>query len=303
MDYEGFFYFEPFTDDFSRHFKVEKIYYQGKTEFQRVQIFGCKVFGRVLFLDGKIQSAEIDEFVFHEALVHPALISHPSPTKVLVIGGGEGATIREVLRHDGVEKAVMVDIDRKLVELCQEYLPPWSAGSFSNSKTRLLFGDAKEYLAGVNEEFDVIVSDLTEPVREGPSVYLFTREFFSRVDAALNEDGIFVLQAGSTDPYYNNFFASCAKTLGEIFPLVRPYWTFVFSFGMPWGFIVASKKEDPVALDEQEISRRIEKRGIEGLRFYHPGLHRSLFSLPLYLLQDLKKGRILTDKEPFIWEV
>lgn len=303
MEYEGFFYFEPFTDGFSRHFKVEKIYYQGRTEFQRVQIFSSKVFGRILFLDGKIQSAELDEFVFHEALVHPALITHLSPARVLVIGGGEGATIREVLRHNAVEEAVMVDIDRKLVELCKEYLPEWSAGSFSDKKTHLLFGDANEYLAGVKGEFDVIISDLTEPVKEGPSVYLFTREFFSRIEAALRENGIFVLQAGSTDPYYNNFFASCAKTLEELFPLVRPYWTFVFSFAMPWGFIIASKKEDPLTLDEDRISKRVEEREIKGLRFYHPGLHSSLFSLPLYLLNDLKKGRVLTDKEPFIWEV
>jgi spermidine synthase len=299
---EGLFYFEPFTADFSRQLKVDKIYYQGKTEYQLVQLFHNKIFGKVLFLDGKIQSAQIDEFIFHEALVHPALIIHAAPRKVLIIGGGEGATLREALRHSCVEKTVMVDIDKKLVELCQEHMPEWSDGAFSDSRTQLIFGDARRYIEKTEQKFDVIVSDLTEPVNEGSSIYLFTREFFKKIYHSLEKDGIFVLQAGGTDPFYNQFFSSCAKTLEEIFPLVRPYWTFVFSFNNPWGFILASKKTDPLEQDEKEISKRIRSRGIKNLKFYHPGFHQSLFSLPVYLMKALKKGRILTDKKPFIWE-
>lgn len=299
---EGFYYFEPFTGDFARYFKIEKIYYQGRTKYQFVQLFRNKVFGKVLFLDGKIQSAQIDEFIFHEALVQPALLTHVSPRKVLVIGGGEGATIREVLRHNTVKKVVMVDIDKNLVELCQKYLPEWSDGSFSNVKTRLVFDDANRYVKRVKQKFDVIISDLTEPVRGGPSVYLFTKEFFKKIFLILKEDGIFVLQAGCTDPFYYEFFTSCAKTLEGIFPLVRPYWTFVFSFSFPWGFIIASKKEDPLELEEKEITRRIRDREVRNLKFFHPALHKSLFSLPLYLIRALKIGRVLTDEKPYIWE-
>jgi len=301
--FDGFYYFEPFTDDFSRHFKVDKIDYQGRTKYQLVQFFQSKVFGKILFLDGKIQSAQIDEFVFHESLVHPALITHDAPQKVMIIGGGEGATLRETLRHSSVEKAVMVDIDKKLVELCQEYMPEWSDGAFSDTRTQLIFGDARRYVEKTKQKFDVIISDLTEPVKAGPSVYLFTKEFFKKIFLDLKEEGLFVLQAGSTDPYYYHFFASCAKTLKEIFPLVRPYWTFIFSFGLPWGFILASKNNDPLELDEKKVSQRIRSRGVKNFKFYHPGFHKSLFSLPLYLIKALKKGRILTDKNPFIWEV
>jgi len=299
---EGFFYLETFTADFFRQLKVDKIYYQGKTEYQLVQLFHNRIFGKILFLDGKIQSAQIDEFIFHESLVHPALMTHVAPRKVLIVGGGEGATLREALRHSAVERAVMVDIDKKLVELCQEHMPEWSAGAFSDSRTQLIFGDARRYMERTEQKFDVIISDLTEPVKEGPSVYLFTKDFFEKIFNALNEDGVFVLQAGGTDPFYNRFFASCARTLEEIFPLVRPYWTFIFSFNNPWGFILASKKTDPLEQDEKVISERMRSRGIKGLKFYHPGFHQSLFSLPVYLIKALKKGKVLTDKNPFIWE-
>jgi spermidine synthase len=299
---EGLFCVELFTADFARQLKVEKIYYQGKTKYQLVLLFQNNIFGKVLFLDGKIQSAQVDEFIFHEALVHPALITHAAPKKVLIIGGGEGATLRETLRHSTVEKVVMIDIDKKLVELCQKHLPEWSDGAFSDSRTRLRFGDARRYIERTTQKFDVIVSDLTEPVKEGPSVYLFTKEFFEKTFQTLKEDGIFVLQAGGADPFYYQFFTACAKTLKEIYPLVRPYWTFVFSFCNPWGFILASKKTDPFQLDEKRISERMRSRGIKNLKFYHPGFHRSLFSLPVYLIKALKKGRILTDKKPFIWE-
>jgi len=299
---EGFYYFETFTSDVARYFKVDKVYYQGKTKYQFAQLFYNKVFGKVLFLDNKIQSAQIDEFIFHEALVHPALFTHDSPQEVLLIGGGEGATLREILKHAPVSKAVMVDIDRELVELCQEYLPEWSDGSFSHPKTKLIFGDARKYLKKVEQKFDVIISDLTEPVSAGPSIYLFTREFFELVFQGLKEEGIFVLQAGSADPYYYHFFASCAKTLKSIFPVVRPYRAFVFSFSLPWGFIIASKKNDPLGLAERELAKRMHSRGVGNLRFYHPTFHRSLFSFPAYLVSSLKKGKMLTDKKPFIWE-
>lgn len=302
MTREGFYYLESFTENFCRLLKVEKLLYQGRTKHQLVHCFHNKIFGKVLFLDKKIQSAQIDEYIFHEALVHPALLTHSSPKKVLIIGGGEGATLREVLKHDSLERVNMLDIDRELVELCKEYLPEWSGGAFSNPKTKLIFHDARRYIEKTRQKFDVIISDLTEPLRAGPSVFLFTKEFFMKIFEALNKDGIFVLQAGSADPHYHHFFTSCAKTLEAIFPLVRPYLTFIFSFSLPWGFVLASKKEDPLKLDEKELLRRIRQRRIQKLRFYHPGLHRSLFSLPLYLVQALKQGKILKDKKPFIWE-
>ena len=300
---EGLYFFELFTENVIKGIKVEKLLYQGKTKYQFVQIFSNSFLGKVLFLDKKIQSAQIDESIYHESLIHPALITHPSPKKVLIIGGGEGATLREVLRHQSVERTIMVDIDEELVRLCQKYLPEWSQGAFTHQKTRLVFDDARRFIESTDEKFDVVVSDLTEPLKEGPSLYLFTKEFFSHIYQALEEDGLFVLQAGSTDPIYHEFFASCVRTLHEIFPLVRPYWSFIFSFGLPWGFVLASKKEDPLRLSEEEILLRLEKRKVQNLKLFHPPLHKCFFALPLYLAEGLKEGKILTDSEPFIWKL
>ncbi len=300
---EESYFFEPFTESFGRRLKVDKFYYQGKTKYQFVQCFYNKFLGKVLFLDKKIQSAQIDEYIYHESLVHPVLITHPSPRDVLVMGGGEGATIREVLRHSTVEKVIMVDIDRELVELCQKYLPEWSEGAFSNPKTDLIFEDARQFIESTRDKFDVIISDLTEPIKQGPSVFLFTQEFFSRNSEALKEDGLFVLQAGSADPSYNQFFCSLAKTLEKVFPVVRPYWTFVLSFSTPWGFVLASKAKDPLDLREDDIAQRMRERKVSKLKYYHPGFHQSYFALPLYLVESLKQGKVLTDKKPFIWKL
>jgi len=300
---EGFYFLERYTEHFLRSIRVEKVIYEGRTKFQYVQIFSNKLLGKTLFLDLKIQSAEIDEFVYHESLVHPAMMTHPRPRDVLIIGGGEGATLREVLRHGDVEKAVMVDIDRKLVHVCRKYLPEWSAGAFSDPRTKVVFGDAARYVEKTGEKFDVVVSDLTEPVHGGPSIYLFTKEFFEKIAGILKEEGVFVLQAGSSDLFYQKFFSSCVRTLEEVFPLVRPYWTFMFSYNSPWGFALASRKADPLKAAEKVLEERGRQRGVEGLRYYHPGLHRGMFALPLYLQEGFRKGRVLTDASPFIWEL
>lgn len=297
------FYTEVFTQDYLRKFKVEKVFFEGRTKFQFVHCFANALFGKVLFLDRKIQSAEVDEFIYHESLVHPALMTHPEPQKILVFGGGEGATLRETYRHSTVESVTMVDIDEELIGICKEHLPEWSKGAFENQRTQLVIGDARQFAGETQDRFDVVISDLTEPIEGGPSVYLFTQEFFEKIDSVLNDDGIFVMQAGSTDPTYTEFFASCVKTLGHVFPIVRPLWTFVFSFAGPWGFVIASKKEDPLGLAESDLKNRADSRGVEGLKFYHSGLHRGLFALPGYLIKEQDKGRVLTDKVPFIWEL
>ncbi len=299
---QGFYFIEPFTEDFLRILKAERVLFQGRTKFQLVHCFKSRIFGKMLFLDGRIQSAQVDEAIFHETLVHPGLIVHPRPEKVLILGGGEGATLREVLRHGCIKRASMVDLDRELVEICRSFLPEWSKGSFSDSRANIIFGEARQYIKKTRQKFDVIISDLTEPLRGSPSVLLFTKEFFSRVHAILDEEGVFVLQAGSADPHYFQFFASCVKTLDAIFPVVRPYWTFMFSFSLPWGFVLASKRVDPLALREEDIARRLCERRVRRLKFYHPRLVQALFSLPDYLVRAIKKGRILDDKAPFIWE-
>lgn len=298
----GILWYEEYFTPYLRYdYLVKNIIYQGNTRFQHVDIVDLYSFGKTLFLDGKIQSAEIDEAIYHESLVHPALFTHPKPQKVLILGGGEGATLREVLRHPEPKKAQMVDIDEELVLLCERYLPKWSKGAFQDERTEIFYKDARGFVENSKEKYDVIISDLTEPLEGGPSQRLFTLEFYKAVFDTLSDNGVFVTQSGSAGPLYNELIASITETLREIFPYVSPYKAFVFSFQMPWGFVLASKSRDPSKIREREIDERMKRGNFEDLLFFSPSHFNPLFKLPLYLVNAIKKGRVLTDENPFIW--
>lgn len=282
-------------------YQVNRVIYSGKTQFQHVDIVDLEMFGKTVFLDYKIQSAAVDEYIYHESLVHPVLASHPCPKRVMIAGGGEGATLREVLKYQTVERAVMVDIDQKFVELCKIHLPEWHQGAFEDPRSDVIYADARRYIFEGDERFDVVISDLTEPLEEGPSQLLFTSEFYRQVFDRLEDDGMIVVQSANADPVYADFVASIARTLEEIFPIVRVYWAFVLSFQMPWAFTVASKRIDPALLLEKEIEDRLRERGVSGLRYYNPSLHPAMFRLPLYLRDILARGRVLTDAEPYVY--
>ncbi len=302
MSDDGLWFLESFTKNQLHSFKVKRIISSFYTKFQKVDIVELEIFGKTLFLNGKIQSAEIDEFIFHESLVLPSLLTHPSPSNALIIGGGEGATLREVLKDKELKNAVMVDIDKELVEECEKNLPEWSNGAFKDKRAEIYFEDGKKFVEETARKFDIVILDLSEPVEDAPSVELFTKEFYQKIFSVLKDDGILSVQAGSTDPFYCQFFSSITKTLQSVFPIVRPYWTFVFSFRMPWGFVYASKRFDPIKVDEKEIKERMEKRGINSQKFYHPGIHKALFSLPLYLIESIKSASIITKENPFLWK-
>jgi spermidine synthase len=164
---------------------IRMIHYASQTRFQRMEIMESGSYGRCLVLDGKMQSSIIDEFIYHEGLVHPAMLTHPNPKRVFIVGGGEGATLREVLRHKSVEYCMMVDIDREVVEKSKELLPEWHRGAFDDPRTDLRFMDARKYLEETQDSYDVIIIDISEPVEEGPAYLLFTREFYEIVKERL----------------------------------------------------------------------------------------------------------------------
>jgi len=298
---DGLWFWEEFTENLLYGYRVKEFIFSGRSRFQKIDILELGVFGKTLFLDHKIQSAQVDEFIFHESLVHTGMITHGSPEKVLIIGGGEGATLREVLRSSSVKRAVMVDIDGELVELCKRHLPEWSAGAFDDPRAEVIIDDAYDYIKNTEEKFDLIISDLTEPLEGGPSVKLFTREYYHLLRQHLNEGGVITVQSGSADPYYHQFFVSVASTLKEVFPVVRPYWAFVFSFNMPWGFNLASTLTDPLDLDEEEVIRRLNTLGLDDLKYLTPSLFLSSFSMPAYILPSLKKAHPITEANPFLW--
>ncbi len=206
---------------------------QARTPYQQVEILETASYGKCLVLDGRIQSSERDEFIYHEALVHPGLLAVDGPPRsALVIGGGEGATLREFLRYPSLRRAVMVDIDAEVVALCRRYLPEMHQGAFDDPRTEVVHEDARAWLERATEPFDLIVSDLVEPLEEGPACRLYSREFYQLVHDRLTPGGVFTMQAGMTKVGDLGFFTAVHRTLREVFPVVA-------AFGIGMGITVA----------------------------------------------------------------
>lgn len=288
-------YLNPFH---ARMLGVNKYVFSGSTRFQKVDIIDTYPFGRCLMLDNKIQSSEFDEYVYHEALVHPPMILHANPESVLIIGGGEGAVLRETLGYPEVSSAIMIDIDEEVAELCKKYLIGWHQGSFNDSRVILKHMDARAYLEETENKFDVIISDLTEPVDAGPSYLLFTREFYRLVKTKLKPGGILVLQAGSFCPSCLTVHSALRNTLKTCFNTVSSYYTFISSFETTWGFIIASDGRDPLSLSQPEIDAFLAERSIK-TRFYDGLIHKGLFIIPQNILEIFsKERRIIEDDHP-----
>ncbi|MEW6386891.1 MAG: hypothetical protein AB1491_05175 [Thermodesulfobacteriota bacterium] len=271
----------------------------GRSPFQEYEIFVSSVWGRVLILDGRLQSAEKDEFIYHEALVHPALAAHPEPRRVLVLGGGEGATLREVLRYAGVSRAVMVDLDEELVQVCQEWLPTFHGGAFDDPRAELVFADARAWLAAQGDaSFDVILVDLPEPLEAGPALLLFTKEMYELARRKLAPRGLMAVQSGSAG-ILARLMPDLHCTLGTVFPQVLAYAAFVPSFLDLYGFHLAGS-EDFAWPGPAAVAARLKSQGVTGLGWFGPEMSPGLPFLPVYLQERLRReGRLLTDAAPF----
>ena len=249
-----------------------------RTKYQQVEIGDTELFGRILILDGKIQSSQYDEYIYHEALVHPAMLVCPAPRRVLVTGGGEGATLREILKYPSIEKLVMVDLDQEVVEICRELLTSWHRGSFDDNRVELLYMDARQYLEETDQLFDVIISDVPEPVEAGPALKLFTRQYFELIGKRLTAKGSFALQAGDYGLPFIEAHSAIYHTIRQIMPFAQSYRAFVPSFNTEWGFIVAAAEE--LTMPEGEVLDRLIKENSLDLRYFDSETARSIFALP-----------------------
>lgn len=296
--------------------------FSGQTRYQKVEVYDTVPFGRLLLLDGKTQSTEADEYVYHEALVHPAMLAHPDPRRIFIGGGGEGATLREALTHRSVERAVMVDLDGEVVALCREYLPQWHQGAFEDPRTELLHEDARAYLEREQEPFDVMVLDLVDPMEAGPAYKLYTQEFYQLASSRLGPQGTLVVQSGpaisgmmlpnstmaqgETTPGVltdlSRGFTALCHTLATVFPVVVGYSAVVPAFGGAWSFVLASKgTDDPSAWPPEEVDRRVAARISRELRFYDGVTHRGLFSLPKPLREAVAREKwVVTEDRPLM---
>jgi spermidine synthase len=243
-------------------FAVEGEAFSGRTRFQDVQILDTTEYGRMLVLDGHVQSVEDDEGIYHESLVQPAMLLHPEPKRVLIIGGGEGATAREVLRHPSVQQVTMVDLDGELVELCREHLPQWHAGAFDDPRVQLVVGDGLRFIAEDAGGWDVIILDLVDAYEQGPSEALFATAFFSNVRAKLAPGGVVGVQAMEFSATCPDDHLIVRRNFAPVFKHFLSYTTFVPSFWCEWGYLLGSDIHDPAALTAAEVDARIAARDL-----------------------------------------
>jgi spermidine synthase len=256
-------------------FKARRSLYRGRSRFQRIEVFENDAFGRVLFLDGLVQTTEKDEFFYHEMLVHPALLRHPRPRRVLIIGGGDGGALREVLRHP-VEKATLVEIDGRVIEVCKEHFG-WLRPALRGGRAEIVVDDGNVFLNRTRDRFDVILVDSSDPV--GPSTVLHQKAFYERVKRRLSPGGIAAAQAGAL-LYHLDSHRRKNAFLRTLFRHAHFYIGPVPTYpGGMWCYVFCSDRILPLG--------RL-RRAPAGLRYYNPEVHRAAFALPNLLAEKLR---------------
>jgi spermidine synthase len=271
---------ESLYPEWKQSFAIEQVIYEEKSEFWDLTIFENKRFGRVLAIDHAIQLTESDEFIYHEMMAHVPLLAHGMAKSVLIIGGGDGGLLREVLRHEYLEKIVQVEIDPAIIELSKKYLPSVSLGAFDNPRAKVIVQDGAKYVKETEEMFDIILCDSNDP--EGPAKVLFTSEFYGDCKKRLNPNGIFVNQNGV--PFMQK--SELALTIEGRKPhfknvefFVAPVPTYVGGF-MAFGWASDKKYRTSEALLQDRLLRLKGK-----MRYYTPALHKASFALPAFMNQ------------------
>ncbi|MEN4768714.1 polyamine aminopropyltransferase [Duffyella gerundensis] len=277
-------WFETLHPGFGQYFTVDDVLYREKTAHQDLIIFQNAAFGRVMALDGVVQTTERDEFIYHEMMTHVPLLAHGAAKKVLIIGGGDGAMLREVSRHTAIEQITMVEIDAGVVTFCKQYLPNHSAGAYDDPRFNLVIDDGVNFVTQTAEKFDVIISDCTDPV--GPGESLFTSEFYAGCKRALNENGIFVAQNGVCFLQQDEALNSHRK-LSHYFSDVSFYQAAIPTYyGGIMTFAWASDNPALRQLDAATLQHRFTAAGLN-CRYYNAAIHTGSFALPQYLLNAL----------------
>ncbi|HOX88176.1 MAG TPA: polyamine aminopropyltransferase [Burkholderiaceae bacterium] len=252
------------------------------SQFQRVEVYDTPQFGKLFRLDGRFMTSEGDEFFYHECMTHPALLAHPDPRRVLVIGGGDGGSTEEILKHPGVERVVMAELDPAVIAVAREHLGSIHRGALDDPRLELRIGDGYEFVKTGDELFDLIVLDLTDP--DTPAFHLYTEDFFRLCQKRLAPGGALSLHLGSP-VYAPETVRKNAAALRRVFPRVAVMSLFIPLYGSLWCLGVASDTLDPRSYTTEAIAHRLAERAIGDLRYYHAGLHGALFALPTFVAQ------------------
>ncbi|WP_319558095.1 polyamine aminopropyltransferase [Thiomicrorhabdus sp.] len=273
-------YLETLYPTWGQSFVMDEVLFEVNTGHQHLVIFKNGQWGTVMALDGVIQTTEKDEFVYHEMMVHVPMLAHGEARKVLIIGGGDGGILREVLKHEQVESVTQVEIDQQVIDMCVQYLPNHSAGAYDSPKANIVIADGVDFVNECTEKFDVIISDSTDPM--GPGEVLFTSRFYQGIKNCLNEGGVFVAQNGvsfmQTDEVTTTY-----KRLSPLFTQASFYSGAVPTY--VGGIMTFAWATDNLALQEvslETLQQRFKQTGIK-TRFYNPEVHKGAFALPQYV--------------------
>ena len=271
---------EKETENLGLSCRIKETLFSGQSDFQTIAVVDSYEFGRMLILDGVFQTSIFEEYIYHEMIAHIPLFTHPLPKKVLVIGGGDGGVVREVVRHDAVETVEMVEIDGMVVDVSKKFLPEISEAMRNNHpKLKLEIGDGIAHMKKAENYYDVIIVDCSDPI--GPGVGLFSRDFFKDVHRALKPDGLFVQQTES--PFYHRpLISRIYRDIADFFPVAKLYLANIPLYpGGLHSFMLGSKQYDPVsALLPEQLPFTT--------RYYNQDLHRCSFALPNFV-KDLIK--------------
>ena len=271
-----FWFTETLHDVVGTTIKVREKIFSGRSNYQKIEIVDTYQFGRALILEGSVQLTEKDEFIYHEMISHVSLFTHPNPEHVLVIGGGDGGTIREVMKHPTVTRAKLVEIDPLVIEKSKQFLPFVSC-EMENPRVEVIVQDGIQYVKQHKRTFDVILIDSTDPV--GPAVGLYQKEFFEDVHEALKDDGIMVGQSES--PFFDrDVVRELYAILKPLFPIRKMYLAPVPSYPSGfWSFALCSKKHDPIVDNRCDDLRRLNL----STRYYNEAIHQAAFAIPNFI--------------------
>ena len=262
------------------------VYFEGtliealQTPFQLIEVFDTAALGKLMRIDGVNMTSERDEFFYHESLVHPALISHAAPRNVLVIGGGDGGSSEEVLKHPSVERVVLAELDAGVIEMAKKHLHAVHRDVFANPKLCVHIGDGMAFVKTTAARFDIILLDLTDPI--GSAEALYTEAFYADCKRALTAGSALVLHIGSPFSHPHRVADSVAS-LRAVFSQVTPYFVHIPIYGATWGFAVASDALDPRAMTAVDVEQRLHDRGVGDRQFYNGEMHTAMLALPEYI--------------------
>ncbi len=263
-----------------RYFDIARVLRRARTKWQKIEVVQTTHYGRAMLLDGITQLTETQEYQYHEPMAHLPLLAHPAPRRVLVIGGGDGALVREILRHASVESVDFVELDEGVIEFCRAYFPELGGEAFKDDRVRLHIQDGRAFVENQVKEgahYDAIFMDMTDP--SGPSLALYTLEFFRSVSHLLADDDAFFVMHTESPDLRPRLFAKIFASLRPAFPVLRCFISHVHMYGGQWSWAFCSKRNDPASIAPKEIATRIGDRQIQGLKIISPTTWPAFFAL------------------------